>query len=374
MKLKGIFSTLCLYTMLMLLIVRCSDDEAVNYSLKDVSSRITGFSSSKTGPGAELTINGSQLQDVKRIFFGNQMIAAKNFIDHTESAITLGVPTSLTPNVDDEKTKLLIVFKGPERAFTEIQVVPFPAIASFMPHAAATGETVTLIGVNFDLVTGVKVSGVDATVISKTATLLKFTVPAGASTGKIVLVSDAGDSKSAQDLVTCESEPTSIACREDLINTNGSFEATDVGVVGSISGWNLSGARITSEITDETAYRGSKSAKITVNSIGSNAWDIQPTSTMTVDPAGTYRLSVWVKGSGLANVKFALDQGGTPGWSEYASPQMAINSNQWTEVTYDFSPSTETDNSVRLAISMSYTGNVGGVMYMDDLRVVRIDE
>lgn len=366
--------TILFVSVVTLLTTRCNDDEGVTYSMKDVSSRITGFNNPKTGPGAELTLNGSNLGKVQRIFIGNNVVLARNFINHTESAITFVVPTTVGVYTDGTLTDVIVVFNGSERAFTQIEVVPFQAISSFAPRVAAAGELVTLQGVNLNLVTAVKVNDVTATISSKTPNSLKFTMPAGAATGRIILLSEAGESKSANDLISCESQPGNVGCNTNVINTNGSFEDTDVGVVGAISGWNLGGARITSEITDETSYRGNKCVKITVNSIGSNPWDIQPTANVPVNPAKTYILSVWVKGSGLANVKFAIDEGGSPGYAEFAAPQTAINADQWTEITYEFSPASETnppgDGVARFAISMSYAGNVGGVMYMDDLRVV----
>src|SRR5688500_9738697 len=85
-NLKGIImkprllSILFVLAALMLLTARCGDDEGITHSLTDVSSRVTGFSKEKVGAGAELTVNGSQLQGVKRIFVGNEVVRASNFI------------------------------------------------------------------------------------------------------------------------------------------------------------------------------------------------------------------------------------------------------------------------------------------------------
>jgi hypothetical protein len=92
---------------------------------------------------------------------------------------------------------------------------------------------------------------------------------------------------------------------------------------------------------------------------------------MTVVDGETYILSVWFKGTGIANIKVAIDQGGDPGWSEWGNPEVGFTNNQWTEVTYEFTASTTNagPNNARFAISMSYEGNVGGVLYIDDLEV-----
>ena len=96
---------------------------------------------------------------------------------------------------------------------------------------------------------------------------------------------------------------------------------------------------------------------------------------MDVVPGQQYHLSMWVKGTGIENMKFAIDQGGTPGWAEYGNPEIEVKSGEWEEVSYFFTPeTTNTDpGNARYAISMSYDGNVGGVIYMDHLRVVKVD-
>ncbi|WP_228851419.1 carbohydrate binding domain-containing protein [Aegicerativicinus sediminis] len=156
------------------------------------------------------------------------------------------------------------------------------------------------------------------------------------------------------------------------INTNGSFEDSALGTADGVTGWGgLNGTRASGEITDAESHDGDKSVKMTINEIGTNPWDIQPTSSMTVEDGKTYRLSVWFKGSGISNIKVAIDQGGDPGWAEWAAPESAFTNNQWTEVTYEFTASTTNagPNNARFAISMSYDGNVGGVIYIDDLEV-----
>lgn len=160
------------------------------------------------------------------------------------------------------------------------------------------------------------------------------------------------------------------------INTNGSFEDSDLGAADNIAGWGgLNGANASGEITDEDSHDGDKSVKMTINAIGANPWDIQPTSVMDVVDGETYHLSVWFKGTGVSNIKVAIDQGGDPGWAEWGAPESAFQGNTWTEISYDFTADTTNagPGNARFAISMSYDGNVGGVIYMDDL-VVRIVE
>lgn len=354
------------------IIISCDDEEAITYSGKDVSERISELSSIAPGQGADLTITGTQMDEVLRVFVGDVVVTKSNFLSQDPSALSFTVP----PTSALGENKLLVVWPGSATASKTVDVVIFHTINQVSPLAAAAGQTVTLSGTNLNLVETVEANGVAATIVSQTPSVLRFTMPAGATSGPVSISSGAGVFVSSDQLIACESEPGNVGCLP-VINTNGSFEDGDAGTVGVITvpGWGLGGSRITSEITEEDAYEGFQSAKITINSVGANPWDIQPTSNIPVDPGATYHLSVWVKGSGVSNIKFAVDEGGNPGYSEWASPQMAISSDVWTEVSYTFSPASEAggDQVARFAISMSYAGNVGGVLYMDNLRVVKVE-
>lgn len=156
------------------------------------------------------------------------------------------------------------------------------------------------------------------------------------------------------------------------INVNGSFEESDLGTADNITGWGgLNGSNASGEIIDTDSHDGDKCVKMTINAIGANPWDIQPTSVMDVEDGKEYVLSIWFKGTGISNIKVAIDQGGDPGWAEWAAPESAFQNNTWTEVTYEFTATTTNAGSGngRFAISMSYEGNVGGTLLMDNLTV-----
>jgi hypothetical protein len=371
-------SKIALMLLVALMLIKCSDDEAITYSSSDASDRITALSSTSPGQGAALTITGSQLDKVTRIFVGNNVVPKGNFISQEATSLTFTVPPSSTLG----KNALMVVWPNFARAIDTITVVQFHTISAVTPVAVASGQPVTVRGLNLNLVDEIDVNGTPVTnIISKTSGMIRFTMPAGATSGPITISSEAGSFTSASTLIACDGSPNHVACKP-TINTNGSFEDGVTGIVnnagtpgtGTAPGWNLGGSRIVAEIVEDEFFDGNKSVKITVNSVGANPWDIQPTTTMAVEQDATYRLSLWVKGSGLVSVKFALDQAGVPGYTEYGgSNTVAINSTQWQEITYDFTPAGDTDNSVRLAISMSYEGNVGGVMYMDNLRVVKLE-
>lgn len=345
---------------------RCSDDEGITYNMKDVSSRITGFSNPKTGPGAELTINGSQLQNVQRIFIGNERVLSKDFISHTESTITFNVPTTVEVHTDGTLTDVLVVFSGAERAFTEIEVVPLQAISSFTPYSATAGETITLIGVNFDLVSSVKLGDVSATITSQTPTLIKFTMPAGATTGKITLSGEAGSSKSAADLVACSGSPGSPDCATAL-NLNSGLELGDGDDFTNWGKWNGGGFQVATTVPGEY-YRGSRALKVIRDgSLGSGQWRIQFVS----DPIATeigasYTVYVWARAA-VANAGFRVslnpDTGFYPG-------DVAVTT-QWQQFSFVVPGERIQNELTRIVLDLNGTNTAVTTFYIDDIKVIK---
>jgi hypothetical protein len=360
MKTRRILSILVVPAALVLLAIGCSDDEAITYSVTDVSSRVSGFSNTKSGPGAELTINGSQLQDVQRLFIGTQKVAAKDFIAHTESAITFTVPTSATPNTNGEKTDVLVVFKGSERAYNEIELVPLQAISSFSPYSAAAGETVTLLGVNFNLVTGVRLGSVDATIVSQTTTVLKFTMPTGAPTGRITLVGEAGNSNSTTDLTSCSASPTGPDCAV-AVNLNTSFEN---GAGDNFDSWakQNGGTFMTATSVPGEVFGGNRAVKVVRNgSLAPDQWRIQLISAAApTDIGSSYTVYVWAKAVG------------TPGTMRVSTTPSALYTGDqpipttWTRLAFTF-----TANVASTGVALDMNGAAVTTFFIDDVKLVK---
>ena len=342
-------------------------------TIQDISSSSDiAFVQPRTGAGALLNFTASEASEILHVIVDGTIVASEFSV--ADGAGSFRVPISLELGVHDFQ----FVHQSQRSVMRQIEVVPLPGITYFTPRSASQGDVVTVLGVNFDKVSGVNIGGVDATINSQDAGSITFTVPAGISTNAINLTSDelGSESLSQTDLVSCDSEASHLLCLP-LINTNGSFEDSALGAADGVAGWGgLNGALASGEITDEEAFDGSQSVKMEILGLGANPWNIQPTSNVDLDPTGTYHMSIWVKGNGIANFKFAMDEAGTPGWSEWGNPEVSISGDVWTEISYEFSPASESaggDNVGRLAISMSYDGNVGGVFYMDALRIVRVD-
>jgi hypothetical protein len=81
---------------------------------------------------------------------------------------------------------------------TSLLVIRPPTITGVTPLAGAVGTLVTLLGSNLNSVTGVMLGSTDASAFTPLSpTALRFTVPAGATTGRVTVTNRAGTALSA---------------------------------------------------------------------------------------------------------------------------------------------------------------------------------
>jgi hypothetical protein len=379
MKNLKVFSTFTLLSAVLLLMLSCDDGSdkltgsVPSGSLTDVSaSSDLTFVQDLTGAGATLDFTGSDLDEIILVVADGEVVADDLAV--TDEGGSIQVPLSL----DLGMTEFQFLFIGSRSVKRQIELVPLPNIQYYTPRSVSEGEQVTLEGVNFNKVSEASIGGLSVTIDSQDDNEIVFTVPVGAESDFVALFSEelGSTSFSPDSLIACDVDSDHLLCLP-VINTNGSFEEGELGESATVPGWGLGSEFATYEITDEEKYDGFKSAKITVTGISPDAWRIQPNTNMPVDPTKTYHLSFWVKGTGFSNIKFAIDGGGTPDYTEYGNPEVSVTSGEWTEISYDFTPSAEADggdNIARFAPSMSYEGNLGGVIYFDNLRVTEVTQ
>jgi hypothetical protein len=158
-----------------------------------------------------------------------------------------------------------------------------------------------------------------------------------------------------------------------VINPDGGFEAAAVTVgddTSGVEGWSFqqaSAGLANFVIVDDTVYEGNLALKITINSLGSNAWDIQAVNEpFPVVPGVTYHLSVWARTeTGTASANFTA---GAPDYSEYGRLEVTDLSPTWHEYTFNFSAPTGQSQG-RIPIHFSLSGNEGKVIYLDALTI-----
>ena len=355
------FVALCLSAIVASMSISCDNDEAITYSVQDVSSKVTGFGSPVTGPGANLIINGSEMDRIARVFIGDVVVTANSFVDVSPTSITVPVPLEVSLG----ENEVLIVYKGNGRAFKSIEVVAMPAISSFTPASASDGEQVTIIGTNLgtSLVTGVSVGGVSADIISQSNNVLVFAAPAGFASEKITLSGPVGNVVSASNLINCSDDPNSIECKEAL-NLNPGFELGDGDEFTNWGKWNGGGTMTATTVPGEY-YSGSRALKVTRDgSLASGEWRIQfANDPATWEVGASYTVYMWVKAS-------------VPGGSLRVStnPSAMYTANQevpttWTLLGFTFPSANEP--SSRVVLDLNGNNTVATTFYIDDVKLVK---
>ncbi len=128
--------------------------------------------------------------------FGGTQAVRFNGVNAT---FTVNSPTQITATVPVGATTGPITVTTP--AGTATSQTPFvvtqaPVILSFAPTAGPIGATVTITGANFEGATSVTFNGVNATFTINSSTQITATVPVGATTGLITVITPAGTATS----------------------------------------------------------------------------------------------------------------------------------------------------------------------------------
>ena len=358
-------------------------------NIQDLSSRITGFNSSISGAGATLTANGTGLTDVKQVFIDGDF--ADN-LEVTETTATFTVPTS----TELGNQEVSFIFSGAGRATAQIEMVPLPVIDYFDLQNGDEGDVVSVFGTNMDFVTEASVGGTVATISDLTPTSLNLTVPSGASTGPIGLITPAGDASSEIDFVVCGNTPDNRYCLPEL-NGNGDFEAGTIGVLGE--GGDIGGSSFTAgspgamwEIAPSPggiAGLGDLSLKVTINELqngGVDNWRIQWVNNgpafgeldgYEVDPNRRFAIlaKIWADAGG----RMAYIAGGrrTPCCGDFAGGQTYTLNQGWNVINMEVQHSTgdhDAGNDVHatIQVNVNFNENLDGVLFIDDVRMVDI--
>jgi hypothetical protein len=360
MKTRRSIYTFFSFVALALVTTHCSnEDDAVRYSLSDVSSRISGFSSPITGAGASLTVNGEQLDGVVRIAFGNLVVPAKSFTSMSESSITFPVPSAA--GIGD--TPVLLVWPGSERASSVIKVVPLQVVSSYAPVAGSEGETVTIQGSNLDIVETVKIGTAVAAITEKASNRIKFTIPAGAASAPVTLVSPAGTVNTVTQFTSCGADANSIDCKNAL-NLNFSFE---LGTDDNFTNWNKfnGGTKIvaTTNVNGGEVFRGARALRVIRDGTitPGDQWRIQLASDFVpTDNGASYTVYAWVKAS-VAGATFRFSNADA---AQYGGDTQIPTT--WTRISWSF-----TSNAAQKRIVMDLNGAAQTVFFIDDVKLVK---
>lgn len=185
---------------------------------------VSNFSPLSGAPGTSVTINGSNFSNVREVRFNN---AIAIFTSVSATRVVATVPLDATTGPVSVITAL-----GTGTSLSYFQVAP--RIANFFPTNGSPGTLVTLEGANFGGATAVQFNNKNAASFSVTAeNQIHATVPAGASSGPINVITPVGVALSTNDFVITGTEPII----SDFAPTNGA-----PGTIVVLEGRNFTGA------------------------------------------------------------------------------------------------------------------------------------
>ncbi len=132
--------------------------------------------------GQDITVTGTNLDLIDHVIFGgDKQGTIKDGGTATEILVT--VPNDAVDGMVTFVTKADKEVTGPNLTMI------VPAFSSFSPTSARANTNITISGTDLDLVTRVIFTGdIEGTIGARTATSLTVTVPVGAKTGKITIV------------------------------------------------------------------------------------------------------------------------------------------------------------------------------------------
>jgi len=160
---------------------------------------VTSFSPTTGGIGTTVTITGSEFTGATNVAFNGSSAA---FTEDSDTQVTATVPAAATTGTISVTTA-----DGTGTSSSSFTVTLDPAISSFSPGLGGVGATVTISGANFTGTSAVKFNGVSASFSGVTGSSITATVPAGATTGTIMVTTSIGSGTSASSF-TVITQPT----------------------------------------------------------------------------------------------------------------------------------------------------------------------
>jgi IPT/TIG domain/Galactose oxidase, central domain len=169
----------------------------VNFTVPVSVPSITSLSTTSGSPGTSVTLTGTNFgstQGVSSIVTFNGTMAPPTSWSSTGTSIVVPVPSGATTG------KVVVTVGGQASNGISFTVpMPAPSITSLSPTSGPVGTEMTITGTNFgatQATSTITFNGTIATPITWSATSILLFVPAGASTGPVVVTSDSQASNS----------------------------------------------------------------------------------------------------------------------------------------------------------------------------------
>ena len=161
-----------------------ADDLQTSDTLKVVLPLATGFSPSPVKHKTDLTINGSDLDLVRKVLFPGVATPVTSFVSQTNTQLVINVPSETT------KGKVTLYAASDVTTVSQIDLeVALPTVTTLTPDPVDIGSNLTISGSNMDIVTSISFQGAPTAVtsfVSQSATQIVVQVPTGSINGKLV--------------------------------------------------------------------------------------------------------------------------------------------------------------------------------------------
>lgn len=294
-----------------------------------------------------ITLTGTNLDLVKKIYFNNVAAAVTQFVSQTATQIVVKVPGATTKGV----IKLEAASGVQTQSAAELDII-MPAITNMAPNPVEPGANLTITGTNLNLVTGIlfeNVTNAVTTFVSQSATQIVVKIPTGIANGLVTLqvVNSSLTAKSPNLLqIAGAAPPPTIA-----------FHIYNDAVV-NWNGWVGDGWGGTKDYNNSTPVRvGTKSIKVVYT--GSWGAPIQLGSgNINIAPYTMFKLSVYATAE-TAGMNVTVQFNGSGGYSLKLG-----KAGEWTDHAIPISSITSSTTVTDIIIQ---NNSVSGTIYVDEM-------
>ncbi|HXS54756.1 MAG TPA: IPT/TIG domain-containing protein [Hanamia sp.] len=295
-----------------------------------------------------LTLTGTDLDLVKKIYFTGVSDAVTSFVSQSETQIVIKVPAA---TVNGALT--LEAASGVKTVSAASLNVSMPAIATMSPNPVDPETNLTITGTNLDLVSAILFQNADpvTTFVSQSATTMVVKVPKGVTEGKITLnvVNSTLIVQSPAILKITGAVPPPVIAFPFYMDA----------ISGNWNGWVGDGWGGTKDYSNTTPVReGDKSIKVSYVGGWGSPMQLGGAS-VNIGTYTTFKISIYgAPGSGGKTVNLQLNGNGGQG--------ITIVEGKWTDYSFPVSSLTAA-SKVTDVILQETTGAGGFTIYLDDI-------
>jgi len=178
-----------------------ADSFVVTSGQQTPAPQITSFTPSSGPVGTTVTVSGAGFTGASSVTLND---AVTSFTVNSDGLITLTVPTGALSGPIRVTTPVGTATSG--SSYTVATAAAPPQITSFTPSSGPVGTTVTISGSGFMGTTSVTVNGAAASFTVNSPSKLTFSVPAGASSGRIRVATPGGTATSSSSFTVTNSK------------------------------------------------------------------------------------------------------------------------------------------------------------------------